>query len=610
VGRLTTYTYDAANQLTAVSYSDGITPGVNYQYDVDGQRQQLADGTGTTTYTFDSLHRLTQSTNGAGSQVQYAYDLKGQLTSVTYPGGMQTVMRGYDDAGRLQTVSDWLAHTTTFTYDANNNLTTEAYPNTVTATFTYDNSNRLMGITDAVGPNQFLNLSYARDNVNQLTGENSQSYGYDTINRLTTSGASSATYGYDAGNNLTQIAFAGSTTTTQAYNAAHQLTSRTTMNGPTQIQNLTYAYDSNGNRASQTDQNNLVTAFGWDQGNRLTSYVGGTTTATYAYNGDGLRMRKTVSGSPEAFTWDVVQPVPVMVGDGPTKYVTGPGGSPLERIDLNGAVFYFHADQLGNIRTITDSGANIVNTYSYDSYGNLTSLTGTLVNPFQSSGQYFDSESTIYYLRARYYDPTSAQFISRDPALSTTGEPYAFVGDNPLNATDPTGLDFNLLGGFNAVVGGVKDLGRTALARAAQGAAGVIGAAHDKVASDTASFTGNLAWAVGQVHDHAVVGFSVCAVACFNLSFQAGVVTVTGGLVGLPGKGPYVGWANKMPGERKSCTANFQVGPYSASYGADTTDPSHWQIDSNDWETDLSPSPGVQFGGSTTLWQGTFAPFN
>src|SRR5205814_4154 len=60
--------------------------------------------------------------------------------------------------------------------------------------------------------------------------------------------------------------------------------------------------------------------------------------------------------------------------------------------------------------------------------------------PFRFAGQYRDAESTLYYLRARYYDPGIEQFISRDPEFEKTRQAYAYVADNPVNHTDPTGL--------------------------------------------------------------------------------------------------------------------------------------------------------------------------
>jgi len=52
----------------------------------------------------------------------------------------------------------------------------------------------------------------------------------------------------------------------------------------------------------------------------------------------------------------------------------------------------------------------------------------------------FGGRQQSYYAHARYYDPATAQFLSRDPAAATTREPYSYTGDNPLNGTDPNGL--------------------------------------------------------------------------------------------------------------------------------------------------------------------------
>jgi RHS repeat-associated protein len=79
--------------------------------------------------------------------------------------------------------------------------------------------------------------------------------------------------------------------------------------------------------------------------------------------------------------------------------------------------------------------------YAYDPYGNVASFSGSkLANPFQFAGQYTDPESGLQYLRARYYDPATAQFISKDPLTSLLGQPYAYAADNPTTLTDPSGL--------------------------------------------------------------------------------------------------------------------------------------------------------------------------
>lgn len=79
-------------------------------------------------------------------------------------------------------------------------------------------------------------------------------------------------------------------------------------------------------------------------------------------------------------------------------------------------------------------------TFSYDAYGNIVGATGSYSSSLRYAGQYADAESGLIYLRARYYDPVTGQFMARDPMLASTRSPYGYVGDNPLNSTDPSGL--------------------------------------------------------------------------------------------------------------------------------------------------------------------------
>ncbi len=165
----TTLGYDADNELTSMSYSGGTTPNVTMGYDADGNRISMTDGTGTSSWTWDGLRRMRSSTNGANQTVGYGYDPKGQLTTITYPGTTGTVTRGYDDAGRLQSVTDWLSHQTTFGYDPNSNLTSQSSPNGVSATFTVDDADRVMGIAYTKTPTTLASFTYGRDNADQLT---------------------------------------------------------------------------------------------------------------------------------------------------------------------------------------------------------------------------------------------------------------------------------------------------------------------------------------------------------------------------------------------------------------------------------------------------------
>ncbi len=101
---------------------------------------------------------------------------------------------------------------------------------------------------------------------------------------------------------------------------------------------------------------------------------------------------------------------------------------------------YYHSDQLGSVRALTDSNGAVQRSYDYDPYSNLAASSRSVMNPFMYSGQYPDQESNLYYLRARYYDLSTGQFIAKDPFSSATRQPYQYAKDSPLNRIDPSGL--------------------------------------------------------------------------------------------------------------------------------------------------------------------------
>jgi RHS repeat-associated protein len=131
---------------------------------------------------------------------------------------------------------------------------------------------------------------------------------------------------------------------------------------------------------------------------------------------------------------------PTLLTDGATSYIYDDNGLPVEQIDSSGNVLYYHHDQLGSTRVLTSSTGAVAATYTYDANGNLTNQTGTANTPLRWAGQYQDPTG-LYYLRARYYDPTTSQFLTKDPLAASTGQTYVYSADNPANATDPGGLD-------------------------------------------------------------------------------------------------------------------------------------------------------------------------
>ena len=164
----------------------------------------------------------------------------------------------------------------------------------------------------------------------------------------------------------------------------------------------------------------------------------------YAYGVDGIRSKKQHGTDPAVtYTWADTGGLPLLIGQHQngvdTWIISGPGGQPIEELTATTPT-YLHRDQLGSVRVATNQSGATVSTRSWDPYGNPTTNTGTTQPLLGYAGQYTDTETGNQYLRARYYDPATAQFLTRDPLVATTQDPYGYAGNNPVNATDPTGL--------------------------------------------------------------------------------------------------------------------------------------------------------------------------
>lgn len=107
----------------------------------------------------------------------------------------------------------------------------------------------------------------------------------------------------------------------------------------------------------------------------------------------------------------------------------------------SGITSYYESDGLGSVSSLTNSSGTIAGTYTYDSFGNLSASTGTLINPLRYTAREFDSDAGLYYYRARYYDPTAGRFLSEDPIGLDAGiNFYAYVDNSPPSYVDPSGL--------------------------------------------------------------------------------------------------------------------------------------------------------------------------
>ncbi|WP_239393666.1 RHS repeat-associated core domain-containing protein [Frankia sp. CiP3] len=447
-GRVTTYGYDAAGHQTTVGYSDGATPNVTATtYDGLGRRTSTTDGTGTSHWSYDSFGEITSYTNGAGATVGYSYDAVGNVTSIAYPGGSgRTVTRTFDKDDRLVTVQDWNAKTTSFGYDRDSDLLTTTYPNNTSVSRSFDKADQLTGSTLKAGSTTLASLTSPRDAAGQVSGEtptgvpgSAQTFAYTALEQLksTTVGGTVTSYAYDTADNPITLGAA-----TQTFDVTSRLCWSTTAAPPANPAcasppsgATTYTYDIEGDRTKST-AGSAVTTYAYDQASRLTGFTKSGTTASYTYDGSGLRASKTVNGATTPFTWGVGGE---LLYDGASAYVYGPGGAPIEQVG-GSATQWFFCDQLGSVRALTDSTGAVVGGYGYTPWGAVSAHTGAVGSVLGFTGQYTDAESGLLYLRARFYDPVTAQFLTVDPALDLTRSPYGYVGGNPLNDADPSGL--------------------------------------------------------------------------------------------------------------------------------------------------------------------------
>jgi RHS repeat-associated protein len=97
------------------------------------------------------------------------------------------------------------------------------------------------------------------------------------------------------------------------------------------------------------------------------------------------------------------------------SYAQGPNIDEPLAMDRSGTIDYYEQDGLGSVTSLTASSGSVAQSYTYDSFGNQTASSASLTNYFRYTGREFDTETNLYYYRARYYDPTTGRFLSEDP---------------------------------------------------------------------------------------------------------------------------------------------------------------------------------------------------
>ncbi|MFO1324747.1 MAG: RHS repeat-associated core domain-containing protein [Burkholderiales bacterium] len=457
-GATATYTLDAGNRVTTVVFSRSGTPSETHSYAYDsganakGRLTQLTDPAATTAWTYTAQGRVaskTQTTSGVTRTLAYGYNGAGQLTTITTPSGQQigygylnnrvvsVLVNGTPLVNGIVTnpfgpVGAWQWGNGLYTfrdYDGDGRLSrwtlrngTEVLRNDLT----FDAASRITAIADPIGP--------ARNG----------SYQYDMLNRLTVAQQGSTVahtfqYGYDAlGNRTTNVVDGAAATLIHGANT-NRLQTMVGAISPSYFNGL----------ASVT--------FAYSNANRLTEVRSGGTLATYAVNGLGQRVGKTVGATTTRFVYDeqgrlvgeydatgqLIQET-VLLDDLPiaTLRPTGAG------IPTPIAIYYVHADHLGSPRAITRPSDNALmwRWENAEPFGNNAADenpagAGTFRYNLRFPGQYFDGETGMHYNYFRDYDPVVGRYAQSDPVGIRGGiNTFLYSDARPVMSSDQFGL--------------------------------------------------------------------------------------------------------------------------------------------------------------------------
>jgi RHS repeat-associated protein len=462
-GVTVTLAYTPLNRTASLSYSGSAAHSVSYTYDANGKKTGMTDASGTSSYVHDPFGELTSVTNGAGQTTGYSYDADGDTTGITYPlpttatwASSNTVSYGYDNADLLTSATDFNGNKITI------GNTRDGLPNTQalgatgdTITTNYDNTDNPSAIALKNSSSTLQSFTYADAPAGDILSETDTpssslspaTYTYDAQGRVTsmTPGTGSTNnYGFDASSNQTTLPNGA----TGTYDHAGELNSSASSGTTT-----SYTYNADGQRQAASQGSATIASATWNGAGQITAYDNSAADMTAAtYDGNGWRVSSTITPSggsavTQGYVWNTVPKVPQMIIDSTNAYIYGTGLAPIEQVNVStGATTYLVTDSLDSVRGTISSTGTLTGTASYDAWGKPAFSGGlTSITPFGYAGGYVDPDRLIYLLN-RYYDPDTGQFLSVDPDLTQTLEPYAYAGGNPITNSDPTGDEWRFAG--------------------------------------------------------------------------------------------------------------------------------------------------------------------
>ncbi len=440
-GQIVANDYNGRGQIIDQTLSDGTH--IVYTYDNQGNLASATDANGTTTLTYDNAHHLTKIAYPNNQYLKYTYDAGGRRSSMTDQTGF-TVNYQYDAVGRLAVLSDGQNNLiASYSYDAAGRLLCEDMGNGTYTTYTYD----LAGNTKSLinyAPNNSINsrFDYTYDanglRTTMTTLQGTTTYGYNAAGELTSvllPGNRTITYSYDATGNRTEVSDSGVATDYTTNN----------LNQYTSVGGTSYTYDAAGNLIVKVG-GGTGTIYTYDTEDRLTGVQNATDTWIYQYDALGNRIGAIHNGQAEHFLIDPLGQN-ALVGEFDSKgnllahYTQGIGLT--SRIDASNAKTFYNFDGSGNTVGISGSAGTYVNSYSYLPFGEIQSSAQTIANPFQFGGQLgvMAQGNGLNIMGARFYDPATGRFLSRDPiGIAGGGNIYEYATNNPVTQADPTGF--------------------------------------------------------------------------------------------------------------------------------------------------------------------------